>query len=386
MSKSKILSFADNLMERSPPGRPVWNIEQLSGHTQPGWNYVDGCMMKAMLDLYGATGDHKYAGFADRFTDYYIGGGGEILGYDREAFNSDSVNGGKVLFALYELTGKEKYRKAAHRLYDQLLSHPRTASGSFWHKKIYPHQVWLDGLYMTLPFYAEYERRLNQSRNLGDIVKQFGNVRNNMRDETTGLLYHGRDESLQAVWADPQTGRSRHFWGRSLGWCVMALLDTAEQIDEQQFDQRETLVGYLKELVDAMLNFTDPETGMLWQVADQTGQAGNYLETSASCALAYTLMKAARLGFLPEYYFQHGNRIFDSVVRHKLRSDGNAPVLSDICLVAGLGIYLGKGDYKERDGTYEYYISEPRVDNDAKGVAPFLMAFAELLRKNGGQC
>jgi len=380
---SKILALAGNLTANSTPERPLWNQEVLMGHIKPGWNYIDGCMLKAILDLYDATGEQQYLTFADSFTDYFISDNGQILGYNKEAYNSDFINGGKVLFTLYRFTGKEKYRKGIETLHNQLLSHPRTGSGNFWHKLIYPNQVWLDGLYMTLPFYAEYETLFNRSEKIRDIFKQFQNVHVHMRDAKTGLLYHGRDEALECFWADSATGLSKNFWSRSLGWYSMALLDTAEKIDERQFYEKEMLISYLREVVDSMLAAADNTTGMLWQVTNQGGREGNYLETSASSAFAYVLMKGARLSYLPEYYFDLGKKVFDSVVNNKLVETEHGLILSDICLVAGLGVYSGKGDYKERDGTFEYYISEPKVDNDAKGVAPFLMAFAETLRKKG---
>jgi len=380
----KILDYTISLMESSTPERPAWNAELLMGHVDFKWNYVDGCMMKAILDIYEATGDKKYLNFVDEFVSYYVSEDGKILGYDKEEYNSDHINGGKVLFPLYFITGKEKYKRAIENLHSQLLTHPRTPAGNFWHKKIYPNQVWLDGLYMTLPFLAEYETRFNQSHGIKDIVKQFTNVYNSMRDEASGLLFHGYDETKEAFWADATTGLSKNFWSRSLGWYIMALVDTAVQIDEQQFDERETLIRYLKEVSDALIKASDPKTGMLWQVTSEQGREGNYLETSSSSALAYALMKGARLGFLPEFYIDKGKKVFNSIVEQKLKtSDDKLPVLTDVCLVAGLGVYSGKGDYELRDGTYEYYVSEPRVENDAKGTAPFLMAFAEIIREGG---
>ncbi|MCL2853213.1 MAG: glycoside hydrolase family 88 protein [Defluviitaleaceae bacterium] len=378
---SKIIDMANKFIDDSSPEKPAWNQEVLLGHIKPGWNYIDGCMIKAFLDLYDATQDRRYLDFADNYVDCFISGDGSILGYKQEDYNIDHINEGKVLFTLHRLFGKEKYRKAIDVLYNQLMDHPRTKSGNFWHKKIYPNQVWLDGLYMALPFYAEYETLFNESKNTRDIFTQFKNVYENMRDTSNGLMYHGRDESHECFWADPTTGLSKNFWSRSLGWYCMALLNTAEKIDERQFYERETLIRHLREIVDAVLKVSDKETGMLWQVTTAHGKDGNYLETSASCAFAYTLMKGARLSFLPEYYFGRGKRIFDSVVSEKLKETAEGLVLTDICLVAGLGVYQGKGSYKERDGTYEYYISEPRVDNDAKGVAPFFMAYAEVYRK-----
>lgn len=376
-----IKQFLDGLIKKSTPERPAWNLEVLLGHIEPAWNYIDGCMIKAVLEMYDITGDKAYLEFADSFVGYYVDDDGKMLGYKKEDYNCDNINEGKVLFTLLDLTGREKYKKAIEILYEQLLTHPRTKAGNFWHKKIYPNQVWLDGLYMVQPFYTEYEMKFNASRNYRDMFSQFENVYSLMRDKKTGLLYHGYDESRESFWADKETGCSPNFWTRSLGWYAMALVDTIEKLDEQFFNEYQTLQQYLKDLIDALLNVADKETGMFYQVTDQGGREGNYLETSGTCAIAYSLMKAARLGYIPSHYYGHGERIFRSVAADKLELKEDGFSLKDICLVAGLGGIPGRGDYKLRDGTYEYYISEPKVENDAKGVAPFLLAFTEVYRK-----
>lgn len=378
---AQVKAYLDHLLEASTPDRPAWNVELLLGHQEAAWNYIDGCMMKAVLEMYRITEDPSYLAFADRFEDYYIDEDGGIRGYKRETWNCDNINGGKALLELYALTGKEKYRKGAETLYGQLEEHPRTPEGSFWHKKIYPNQVWLDGLYMVQPFYAAYDRMFCGNQHYRDVFRQLKTAHDRMRDKKTGLLYHGYDPTKEAFWADKETGCSQNFWSRSLGWYAMALVDIAPEIDEQFFYEHQTLQRYLKEVLDGLLAAADKETGLLWQVTNRGGTPGNYLETSGSCAYAYALMKGARLGYLPEYYFDEGEKAFRSVMKHKLIHRDGTLVLTDICLVAGLGVYPGRGDYKERDGTYEYYISEPKVDNDAKGVAPFLLAFTELYRK-----
>ena len=234
---------------------------------------------------------------------------------------------------------------------------------------------------MTMPFYAEYEKLFNEGKNISDIFTQFKNVYENMRDYKTGLLYHGRDEDRKCFWADSKTGLSKNFWSRSIGWYLMALLDTAEKLDEWHSYEKDIITTYFYSIIEALLNAGDKSTGMLWQVTNMQGKPGNYLETSSSSALAYALMKGARLEYLPEKYFEYGKSVFDSIVKNKLMSTDEGVLLTDICLVAGLGVYPGRGNYKKRDGTYEYYISEPRVNNDAKGVAPFLMAYSEVIRK-----
>ena len=377
----KIGQLLDGLLSASSPGRPAWNIEVVLGHIEPVWNYIDGCMIKAVLDMHSVTGDDAYLRFADAFVDWYVDADGNMRGYVLEDYNNDNINEGKVLFTLHRLTGKAKYRKALAILYKQILTQPRTKTGSFWHKKIYPDQVWLDGLYMTLPFYAEYESEFNNRENYPDIVKQFANAYSSMRDPETGLLYHGYDEARLCSWADKTTGCSKNFWTRSLGWYAMALVDTLEILDGGQTGGTSELRAYVREIIGALAVVADPDTGMFWQVTDMGGREGNYLETSGTCAIAYSFMKAARLGYVPADWFTRGKRIFESVVADKLTFENGGFTLKDICLVAGLGVYLGRGNYPERDGSYEYYISEPRVDNDAKGVAPLLFSYAELCRK-----
>ena len=378
----RIIEFVNQLIEASTPSRPAWNIEHKLEDKPAKWNYIDGCMLKAVYDLYEAAGDEKYREFVKGYIDFYVNDDGEILGYSQEDYNCDNINMGKVLFPLHAHYGDEKYKKAIERLMAQLHSQPRISTGNFWHKQIYPNQVWLDGLYMVQPFYLAYESRFNGYKNYKDIFTQFEHVHNIMRDRATGLYYHGYDESRSLFWADKDTGLSPNFWSRSIGWFAMALVDTLDYMDEQFFYEHEALQGFLRELAVAILPFAHVSK-LLYQVTDKGNLDGNYLETSGSAAIAYALMKGARRGHLPGYYFDEGKAIFDAIVAHKLiLDDAGGFKLSDICLVAGLGGMPGKGDYKERDGSFAYYISEPKVDNDAKGVAPFLFAYAETIRRS----
>jgi unsaturated rhamnogalacturonyl hydrolase len=281
---------------------------------------------------------------------------------------------------LYDIHKKEKYKKALDKLYTQLKGQPRTKTGNFWHKKIYPNQIWLDGLYMVQPFYLEYEIKFNNLKNIDDILNQFKNAYTLTRDENTGLFYHGYDETREMFWSDKDTGLSKNFWLRSIGWFGMAMVDTVEKMTGNCDEQEEVLVNYLNEYAESVVKFINKDNKMLYQVPNLPEREGNYLETSGSCAIAYTLMKASRLGLIDEKYFAMGEEILDAVIENKLEVTDEKFVLKDICLVAGLGGMNGKGSYEKRDGTFEYYISEPIVDNDAKGVAPFLFAYAEKLR------
>ena len=380
----KILDFVDGLMAASTPEAPAWNVEHTRSGGRPAkWNYVDGCMIKAILDLYYATGEQKYFDFAKQYVDFYLLDDGGILGYNVEDYNCDNINMGKVLFDLYRATQDEKYKTAIKLLYSQLEAHPRISTGNFWHKQIYPNQVWLDGLYMVQPFYMEYELLFGSGKGFEDAFNQFRHVYEIMRDPATGLMYHGYDESREMFWADKNTGLSPNFWTRSIGWYAMALVDTAEKMDEKAAQECKALQTHLRHVLDALLKVIDPETKMFYQVTNAGNREGNYLETSGTCAIAYSLMKGARLGFLPAEYFDYGKEIFEAVVKHKLVISDDGFILKDICLVAGLGGMQGKGGVKVRDGSYEYYISEPRVNNDAKGVAPFLFAYAEICRRGG---
>lgn len=378
----KITVFLESILKQSTPSQPVWNQEAILEKKPASWSYIDGCMLISVLFMYESTKNEMYFDFLKQFIDYYIDDEGNILGYDLDAMNSDSINEGKVLFTLYRKTKDEKYRKAMDHLYAQIQQQPRTNSGSFWHKKIYPNQIWLDGLYMIQPFYLEYERLFNNGRNLPDIMQQFANVNQKMRDEKTGLYFHGYDETRQAFWADPHTGCSSSFWTRSLGWYAMALVDTIDLLKEDYPEEKELLMIDLNELIEALLVYEDIETSLFYQVTNQAGRVGNYLETSGSSAIAYTLMKGARIGVLPKSFYYKGEEILRKISEMKLIVTDETYVLKDICLVAGLGGMPGKGSYKLRDGTYEYYISEPIVENDAKGIAPLIYAYTEYLKNN----
>lgn len=375
--RDKIETYIDWLLQESTPERPIWNIEKIRQGLKSTWNYIDGCMIKAVLEMYAITGEEKYFRFADGFIDCKVREDGTIDGYDVQELNIDNINAGKTLFELYDLTGKEKYRKAIDLVYSQIEQMPRTKEGSFWHKNIYPNQVWLDGLYMCQPFYMEYETRFHDKKNYDDIFNQFEQVIQHMRDEKTGLYYHAYDSSREMFWCDKVTGLSRNFWLRAIGWYAMALLDTLDKADASYGAPYENMKQVFRELADAMLRYQN-ENGMWYQVVNVGGMDGNYLETSGSAIMAYALLKGVRLGFLPEKYRAYGQKAFQGICDTYLSEDETGQLhLGGICLVAGLG---GK---QRRSGTYEYYLSEPVVQDDAKGVGPFLLAYTEMRRLRG---
>lgn len=371
--------YIDELLEKSTPQAPIWNIEKIRMGKPSTWNYIDGCMIKAILELYDIKDDKKFLEFADNFIDYFVRDDGSIASYDPQEYNIDNVNAGKTLFDLYKLTGKEKYRKAIETIYGQVKTQPRTASGNFWHKKIYPNQVWLDGMYMGQPFYMQYEVEYNNCENCMDSFNQFMNVYKKMRDPKTGLYYHAYDESKEMFWADKETGLSQNFWLRALGWYSMALVDSIEIMPDSFKEQRDKLAEIYRELIDSMLKFQD-ESGMWYQVVDKGGEDKNYLETSGSAIFAYSIMKSVRMGILDESYFKYGEKAFNGTCDKYLSEKDGELQLGGICLVAG----LGPENKPNRDGTYEYYMSEPIVENDAKGVAPLILAYIEILIREKG--
>lgn len=372
----KIRNYFEYLLENSDAEHPMWNQELISYGVPNKWNYIDGCMITAVLALYEMTGEERYFNFAKDFVDAYVQEDGEIRTYDTKEHNLDNINAARNLFVLYEKTGDEKYKKAIGKVRSQLDSMPRTKEGNFWHKQIYPWQVWLDGMYMAQPFYMQYETVFNGMEKCHDSIHMFENVVRIMKDPKTGLYYHGYDESREMYWADPKTGLSRNFWLRAIGWFAMALVDTASVISETLYYEYRFLQKTLQDLVDALIPFQD-ESGMFWQVVDHPGVPGNYLETSGTALIACAILKGVRLGYLPEKYAEVGIKAFNGIEEKYLTVEEDGKLsLGGICLVAGLG---GK---THRDGSLEYYFSEPVVKNEAKGIAPFLLAYTEILRRN----
>ena len=369
----KIDAYIDRLIEDSRPDAPVWNIESIRQGKKPHWNYIDGCMITALMEIGAIKGEERYLDFAESFIDYYVADDGTILGYDKAKYNLDDLNEGRVLFELYERTGKEKYRLAIEKQREHLCEQPRTCTDNFWHKLIYPDQIWLDGIYMAQVFSVKYSKYFGGG-DFSDPLNQIKNVRRYMYDAESGLYYHGLDCSKKAFWADPETGLSKNFWLRSIGWFAVAMADIIELTDGEV---RAQISEILAELLSGAAKYRDPQSGMYYQVVNMPGREGNYLETSGSSMLAYAMMKGARLGVLDESYRELGRATFDGICDKYLGFDADGKLnLGGICLVAG----LGPENNRRRDGSYEYYISEPIVENDAKGVAPFILCYTEVLR------
>ena len=367
--------YVERMMSESRPDKPLWIIEKFKEGKINGWNYIDGCMMIALLTLNRITGEDRYYEFAEHFLDHYVFEDGSIRGFKEEDYNLDNICEGRVLFDVYKRSGKEKYRKAIETLYGQIQRQPRTPEGNFWHKAIYPNQVWLDGLYMAQVFYARYTTEMEDCRGYEDIRRQFAVVREKMYDPTMGLYRHGYDASGKAFWAD-ENGCSKNPWLRSLGWFSASLIDVTTEIAPGHDDFRAEMTAIAQELAANLLAYIDKDTDMLYQVPNQIGREGNYPETSGSAMIAYFYLKGARLGILDASYAAVGAKIFKAICRRYLSETDGKLNLGGICLVAG----LGPENNRRRDGSYAYYISEPVVQNDAKGLAPFLMCYTELLQ------
>ncbi|WP_034256883.1 glycoside hydrolase family 88/105 protein [Adhaeribacter aquaticus] len=343
---------------------------------QPGkpvkWAYDEGVVMEGLTNIWKRTGDARYFKFIQKSMDHFVQKDGSIRRYKLEEYNIDNIKNGRTLLMLYQVTGQEKYYKAATLLREQLKTHPRTNEGGFWHKKIYPYQMWLDGLYMGQPFYAEYAATYNQPDAFDDIVNQFVYMVNHARDAKTGLLYHGWDESKQQKWANKQTGLSPHFWGRAMGWYGMALVDALENFPENHA-RRGELVAILNRFASAVETVQDAKSGVWYQILDKPTGKGNYLEASASSMFVYALAKGVRLGWLPQKYEAVAQKGYKGLIKEFVKADESGQVnLDGTVSVAG----LGGNPY--RDGSYEYYLSEKVVTNDPKGVGAFLLAANEI--------
>lgn len=345
----------------------------------PRWDYIAGVVLLAIDRVATARNDAPMRAYVKRNMDRFVQPDGTISGYKPEEFNLDHIAQGRLLFPLLRRTGDSRYRNAARHLRAQLSRHPRTSEGGFWHKQIYPQQMWLDGLYMAEPFYAEYAKTFGEPEAFDDVAKQFLLVTRHTRDPRTGLMYHGWDAAKAQKWADSATGLSKNFWGRAMGWYMMGAVDALDYLPRSHKD-RDAVILTLKQAAEAVAKVQDPVSGLWWQVMDEPNRSGNYLEASASSMFVYSLAKAARLGYIEPAYRSIAIRGFNGLVSNLVKTGSDGIVsLTNICQVAGLGGNLRK-DGSYRDGTFAYYVSEPIVADDYKGVGPFIMAAHELGR------
>ncbi len=336
------------------------------------WNYENGVILNAFENLWLQSGDGKYYKYIQKIMDSFIGEDGSIRTYSADEYNIDNIAQGRLCLTLYEVTGKEKYKKAAEKLHDQLLTHPRTNEGGYWHKKKYPYQMWLDGLFMGEPFKAQYSVIFKEEKNFDDIVNQFIWMEKHARDAKTGLLYHGWDEAKKQSWANPQTGLSKSFWGRADGWYAIALVEVINYLPET-FERRKELIAILQRFAPAIANVQDKKSGVWYQVLDKGAEKGNYLEASVSSMFVFALAKGVRLGVLDKKYLAVAEEGYEGILKNFITENADGTVNLEKTVSVG-----SLSDTK--NGTFEYYISEPTRQNDLKGVGPFINASLEIER------
>ena len=366
-SEKMAATAMDRLWVDSPNGRGV----------PPRWVYDYGVVLNGMKTLWYATGDKRYFDLIKKGVDAFVNDDGSIKTYKVDDYNLDQVRMGSAVLTVYRVTGEAKYKKAADLIRSQLKGQPRTKEGGFWHKKIYPYQMWLDGLYMAEPFYAEYSATFGED-NWDEIANQFIWMEKHVRDAKTGLLYHAWDESKQQRWADKQTGRAPMFWGRAMGWYAMALVDVLDYFPKDN-SKRGQLISILNREMTAIEKVQDKKTGLWWLILDAPGKDKNYFEASASCMFTYALERGVRMGYLPTSYNASAQEAWAGIQKEFIQQNGAGVDL--IKTIGGAG--LGGTPY--RDGSYDYYVGEKTVTNDPKGVGAYILAAVEAENEANAQ-
>ena len=360
--------MARSEMKRFPE---PWMIEKAS---KPRWGYTHGLVVKSMLEEWKHTGDSTYYDYAKIYADSLIDNDGHIRTMKYLSFNIDNVNAGKILFDFYAQTGDERYKIAMDTLRKQMREQPRTSEGGFWHKLRYPHQMWLDGIFMASPYLAQYGATFGEPTLQDEAVKQILLIARKTYDPATGLYYHGWDESREQKWANRETGCSPNFWSRSIGWYGAAIVDVLDYLP-QETAGRDSVLQILQGLAQAMVKYQDPQSGTWYQVTDQGARKGNYLESSCSAMFIYSLFKAVRMGYIDPSYLDVAKAGYEGFLKNFIEVDKDGVVtITKACAVAGLG---GK---VYRSGDYDYYINETIRNNDPKAVGPFIMASLEYER------
>ncbi len=355
---------ANSTIQRWPEGRFV------TPGAKWAWNYELGTLLNGIDAVWYNSADGAYYQYSKEAIDQLVAPDGSIPTYDPAANSLDNIALGRQLLLLYQVTQDAKYYKAAVLLRKQLSTQPRNASGGFWHKQIYPNQMWLDGLYMAEPFYAEYASIFHEPQDFADITKQFTLMEQHARSPQTGLLYHGWDEPRQQLWADKVTGTSHTFWARGMGWYMMALVDTIPYYSKDD-PGRATLLAILNRTAAAVVRYQDKNTGLWYQVLDKPGEPGNYFESSAACMFTYALQRGVRLGYLPPGYSQNAAKAWHGILTHFVQADANGSItITDTVKAIGLS--------SNHDDSYSYYVGSPVVNNDPKGIGAFLLASTEM--------
>ena len=400
--KTTMNTYIDSLLDNTPSYIPYWNKESFKGR----WNYIDGVFLNSIVNLYKETSNEKYKEFFLNYIDYYINDFGQFINPQTLEVNFqigelDSICASKILFDAYEMTGKAKYLLAIEETYKYLSYIPKAENTkNFSHKEIYLNQIWLDGMYMYVPFYLRYANLKEMNNVYAEVKEQYKYIRDNMFSEEKQLYYHGHDTTKSIFWADRSTGNSKSFWLRSIGWYIVSLTDSIEYINDKEI--KAYLISLLNEALLGVLQYQDEKSKMFYQLVDKKeysvfvgkgyfkglnntkyivngeyegATVDNYLESSGSSMISYALLKSARLGYIDKSLYSKGVEVFESIYNTCVSKEDGIH-LNNICITAGLGpkskIY--------RDGTAAYYLAEPVGSDDAKGVGPFIMAYLEYIR------
>jgi|SRR5665213_37507 len=344
------------------------------------WDYTAGLFTLSLLKLNERAPDDSYVKFSGRAIGSFIAPDGKIQGYQPEEFQLDALNSGKTALALWQITHDAKYKNAATILRRQLDAQPRTFDGGFWHKQRYPNQMWLDGIYMAAPFYAQYAKLFDETNDFDDVAKQIRLIGEHTFDPKTGLYFHAWDAAKIQPWANPATGCSSNFWGRAVGWYAMALVDVLDYFPTNH-PARAEIISMFQKLCQGVVKYQDAKTGLWHQVVDQGNRKGNYFEATVSAMFVYALAKGVNHGYLPHDYAAAATKGYDGIIKNLIRDDGDGKwSLTQCCSVAGLGFKNAAA--RARDGSFDYYVSEPVVSNDLKGVGPFILAGIEMEQIN----
>jgi len=350
-------------------------------NAKPGdarWDYSPSVLAFSLVKLGARTGEAAFTEYGTRAVASHVAPDGTIGHYKLDEYNIDNVTPGKVLLLAFERGEKNAaWDQAVHTLRAEFATHPRTSEQGFWHKKRYPHQMWLDSLYMGSTFLAQYASLYREPALYDEAARQVILMNRHLYDAKTGLYWHGWDEAKKQTWANPQTGDSPSFWSRSIGWYAMGTLDILDYLPKDH-PQRAELLAIVQRIADGLVRWQDPATGLWWQVTDQGPRAGNYLEASGSSMFVYFFAKAVNRGYLPAAnYADVARKGFAGLVAQRIKlGPGGRVSLTHIVEGVGLGYKNAQG--RDRDGTFEYYTSEPYVDNDPKGTGPFILAGIEL--------
>lgn len=342
------------------------------GNRPANWNYEIGVVLMGFERLAKHTGDNTYMDYTKHIIDHFIKDDGSIKTYIMDEYNSDMIPPGRQLLRLQQLYKEDKYKTAVQTLRNQISWQPRNKVGGFWHKLKYPTQMWLDGLYMIEPFYAECAVVNNTPEDFNDIISQFVLMEKYSRDPKTGLLYHGWDESKLQRWANKKNGWSPEFWSRSMGWYMMALVDVLDFIP-QNHPRRNELVKILNRLTTALVKFQDEKSGVWWQVTDKAYKEKNYLESSGTAMFVFSMAKGIRMKYLPASFNTAVQKAYNGMIKEFVKEDADGQY-HYMQAVAGAGL----GGVPYRDGTYEYYVNEPKRDDDLKAIGPFIQACIEM--------